>query len=345
MSGKRILDALALLKASRNVAVQHFDLRFSQAKSYGQSSSIVKAIRTKGLPILATSVSRFASSQSPSKPSKEGIQQDHFYAASEQNSAAEPAANGDLDVEQAKAERSPLPDGTIPPHNSPIGEEKGDGITYSDVPTGETAQHPVVADAAQNLPLNSSNRPNISGEVLPNTDLSPNEARKAQRQSEDQIPAKTAEPPTWDDIHEFGVEQEQDVFFQPPDTVKPVLSALPRVRVPKTENDVQEGDSHIPPGLNADVYYSGSKRAAEDEPSEEQLSHLFRNPRNARMFGKKGAFAPGGVASRQFHTARTSQGKASETDTESLRQLAGDLAKDVHKANVGIASFQFGDPN
>lgn len=334
MLGKRIFDALALLNVSRNIALHHFDIRFSQVKIYGQSSSIVKAVRKHGLPILATSVSRFASSTSPPRPPKEGIQQDHFYSASEQNSPAQSFPDGHLDVEQVKAQRHPLPDGTIPPQNSPIGEEKGDGMTFNKRPAGETPQHPVGGNEAQELSVKSSNRSTIPNPAS-SEPLSPNQARKLQRQSEAQIPTKSAEPPTVDETdQEFGVEQEQDVFYQPPDSVTPVLSALPRVRVPESENDVQEGDSHIPPGLNADVYYSGSKRETADEPSAEQLSQLFQSPRNANLFEKKAKYAPGGVGSRPFHTMRVRRQKASDTDLESLKQLTEDMGTDAQKMNV-----------
>lgn len=342
MSGKRILDAVALFNVSRNIAVKHFDIRLGQAKVYSQSSSVIKAIRREALPVLATSVSRFASSRSSSNQPKEGIQQDHFYKPGSENSTSQPPPTQNLDIEQAKSKRNPLPDGTIPPNDSPIGAETGDGITFSKVPAGETAQHPVDSERAQDLHFESSTKQNLPGAKLSDS-LSPESARIAQRRSEDQIPAKTAEPSSSEDNGpEFGVEQEQDVFYQPADSVKPVLSALPRVRVPKNENDVQEGDSHIEPVLNADVYYHGSKRGAEeDEPSEEQLSQLFRNPKNTKMFAQKAQYAPTGVqpghppaSSRRFHTMRTSLQRSPDADAESLQKLGADLAKDAQKVNV-----------
>ncbi|KAH0841133.1 hypothetical protein AYO21_06622 [Fonsecaea monophora] len=336
MSGRHILDALALLSASRNVAAKHVDIRLAQARLYGQSSSVIKAVRTKGLPILATSVSRFGSSSQPlSKSPSEGIDQDIFYTRSDKGSQTQANSRNSLNIEQAQARRTPLPDGTIPPHDSSIGAEEGDGITFNQVPTGETPQHPLESGHTQDLKFRSSTRPNLPG-TTSFGHLSPDEAREAQRQSEDQIPANSAEPPSPEEnTREFGVGQEQDVFYQPPGSVKPVLSALPRVRVPKIENDVQEGDSHIEPGLNADVYYSGSKHEAgdEDEPTEEQLSGLFRNPRNARTYGQKARYAPGGVSARRFHSKCVTLQKASDKDAESLEKLGAELAKDAQKIN------------
>lgn len=294
MSGKRVLDALALLSVSRRIAVKHFDIRLSQAKVHAQTSSILKSIRNQGLPVLATAVSRFASSQSSSNPKKQGIQQDHFYTRSEKNSPAQPAPTDDLDVAQAKSRSIPLPDGTIPPEDAPAG---------------------------QRLPGARNNKDSTAEDG----------------QSEDQIPAKTAGPPSAEDSPgEFGVEQEQDVFYQPPHSVTPVISALPRVRIPRAENDVQEGDSHVPAGVNADVYYSGSKRDGRDadEPTEEQLSQLFNNPKHAKLLGKKARHVPGGVASRGFHTMKAAQQKTKETDDTSIEQLAADVANDARKINV-----------
>ena len=41
MSGKRILDAVALLGASRNIAYNHFAIRLRQAELYAKTSSIL----------------------------------------------------------------------------------------------------------------------------------------------------------------------------------------------------------------------------------------------------------------------------------------------------------------
>lgn len=343
MSGKRILDALAMFNAGRSIAAKHLDIRFSQAKLYGQSSSIVKAVRTQAPPTVAAAASRFASSSS-SQPSREGIRQDHFYTRSDANSSQDQPASEDLNVEQARAKRNPLPDGTIPPQDSPIGENTNDGITFNRRPVGEPNQNPLESEHTRdNLTATSSQESTIP---TPHTSpLSPDQARLAQRQSEYQIPSTSADPPTPGETpgqNEFAIEQEQDLFYQPPESSSPVLSALPRVRVPKTENDVQEGDSHIPPGINADVYYSGAKGrdSLAEEPSDEVLANLFHSPKTAKMFGVKAKYAPGGVggpSKREFHSLRTLRQKesaAADADAQSIRQLAADIDKDARSSNV-----------
>lgn len=344
MSGKRILDAIALLRASRNVVYNHFTIRLSQAELYTKTSSITKLLRQRYPVVTSTISQQFSQSSStnddgiPQTNKKsgpevkldesQGLKQDHHYDKSEQNSAAAPAAQADIEVEQAKADRYPTPDGSIPPSSSPIGEQSGDPESEYKRPIVGSAQRPINQDENATLNPRSSNESTIP--VPGKSPLSPDEARVAQRLSEDQIPATSAEPPTVD--AEFSVEQEKDVYYQPPGQVKPVLSALPRVRLPKTENDVQGGDSHIPEGINADVFYSGAENDA-PEPSEEQLAQLFHSPRSARLIGKKERYLPGGSV-RKFHTVTKNRQQHNETEKEDLKQLAQDMAKDVQSSEV-----------
>jgi aarF domain-containing kinase len=71
---------------------------------------------------------------------KEGIEQDHFYEKREGNTTAEPYQTGIGGKE--KAERFPLPDGTIPPAESDIGTSKRDKDVYHERPRSEMAKEP-----------------------------------------------------------------------------------------------------------------------------------------------------------------------------------------------------------
>lgn len=358
MSGRRLLDAMALLSTARSIAIKHFDIRLSQANVYTKASSLFKAIRTQGpAPFAAAaqnfsqSVSRAArssgtdqpvpnatSSNSNSPSEREGFQQDHFYKRPTQNATTDPPPGDDLDVEQMQAQRQPLPDGTIPPKDSPIGAGNGDGESYSHRPLAEGAQHPIKGDSGH-IDVHASNQSSIP-DPSGHRPLSSREAKIAQRQSEDQIPSRTADPPSGEDLgSEFSVDQEQDIFYQPPDSTSPVLSALPRMRVPKIENDVQAGDSHIPKGINADVYYSGNREAedgkSEGEPSEEELAQIFSSPRIAKMLGtKKGKYIPGGIQGRSFHASAFARQKSVEAEKEDIKKLAADMASDVQSNSV-----------
>jgi aarF domain-containing kinase len=349
MSGKRVLDAVALLKASRNVAAKHLNIRLAQTAIYTQTSSIFKAVRSQAPAPFAAAAQNFshavkrqadspipktgAASAHNAHDVKEGIEQDHFYNRSADNAAVDPPPQQDLEVEQKQAQRQPLPDGTIPPAGSPIGAGEGDGESFYTRPTAEPAQHPM--DRHQDLDVDASSESSIPEPSIQKP-LSSQQAREAQRMSEAQIPAKSADPPTPEMTEDFRIEQEQDVYYQPPGTSYPVLSALPRMRVPKIENDIQAGDSHIHDDINADVYYSGSKGGEQDQDlTEEQLSQIFTSPRVASMLGKaKAKYAPGGVTGRKFHTSTRHLQRSSEAEKQELRNLAAEMAKDVEQNQV-----------
>ena len=327
MSGKRILDAVALLSAGRNVAAKHFEIRLSQVDLYSKTSSIGKGLRSRServAPTLFASTQSFSNSahraagrpQDTSIPAQENVadpnpdaskdgepMSDHHYERSTENTVMDPVPQQELDIEQEQAKKVPLPDGTIPPSDSPVGTRSA-----------------------------SSHRHMTSEPVSATTGLSSDEAKILQRQSEFQIPAQPAEPP---ESSEFGVEQEQDVFYQPPGTTSPVLSALPRIRVPKVEWDVQGGDPHIPGNINPDVYYSGREPAsiASEEPTEEMLSQLFHSSKVSRMLGNKSKSNAGGA--RAFHTVSHRQKPSDkETETAETVKLAAELAKDVHVSDA-----------
>ena len=339
MSGKRVLDAIAILNATKNIAVKHFDIRLTQASVYTQTSSIFKAIRTQAPPPFAAAAQNFSNAVATGARSRVGIEQDHFYERSKENDARDAQPKEDLDIDQRASQRRPLPDGTIPSEDGEIGAEAGDVESFSTRPVGDGGQQPL--QTGSDLGVDASNESTIP---TPNIQkpLSSKDARIAQRRSEDQIPAVSADPPAEEMMADFKIEQEQDVFYQPPGTASPVLSALPRMRVPKTENDIQGGDSHIPKDINADVYYSGSNAAeaenAESEPTEEQLSQIFNSPRVANMLGKgKSKYAPGGIAGRKFHTsARTSQRNA-EAEKKDIENLAAEMAKDAQQTPVSLS--------
>ena len=362
MSGKRILDAVAVLNAARAVAYQHFTIRQSQLELYARTSSLTRGINgaiqarkdaynaTHSFSKSTNTTANAQPSSSPETPNlqtvkeegqpikrTEGLEQDHHYDRSQGNSVADSVPEQDLEIQQDKAERYPLADGTI---------------TLTGSGPGQTATR------AQGL--------------------SSEHAMKLQRQSEAQIPSEPAEPPTTKAFNttlpqvgessEFGVEQEQDVFYQPPDSTAPVLSALPRFKIPQTEEDVQGGDPHVPQNINADVFYSSRRLpqsdianqmdAAQEHPSEEMMGDLFHSPRVVRLLGINSKKKPGGIGPKGSRTYVTSQtkfaegkadtseassdgfgtGKGSGSDVESLKRLAANLSMDTRRhQRVGTA--------
>jgi aarF domain-containing kinase len=347
MSAKRLLDAVAVFNATRTVAYNHFNIRRSQFDLYARTSSITRGINRAGrsgndvsnaanyLRQSATGAANANPNSSPETPEPEavegeeqsvkrteGIGQDHHYERSQENSVANSVPKQDLEVQQDKAKNDPLADGMIP-----------------------SRHHRLIQT------------------VTDEQDLSLEEAMKLQQQSEAEIPSQTARQPiaeyfsTTTEGPEFGVEQEQDVFHQPSDSAAPVLSALPRFKIPKTEEDVLGGDPHIPQKINGDVFYSSrqlpqdvlANQITQEDLSEEMISSLFRSPRVARLLSTKSTNTPGGIrarGSRMYATSRppfaqgkadisearvggSQTGKGSEPDAETLKILATDLSRDA----------------
>jgi aarF domain-containing kinase len=346
MSGKRLLDVVAVFNATRAVAYKHLGIRRSQFELYVRTSSLTRgidgaghsrndasnaaysftqnatdAVKAKLDSTLETPDHKTAGREGQSVKGVEGIGQDHHYDRSQENSAADSKPNQDLKVRQDKQKNDPLAHGTI--------QFAHRGLRQA----GTDAQN-----------------------------LSPEDAMRLQRRSEAQIPSEPAKPPTIETARvtgeglEFGIEQEQDVFHQPPGSTAPVLSALPRFKIPKTEEDIQGGDPHIPQKINADVFYSSRKppqdkfanQKVQENLPEEMINSLFHSKRVARLLGTRSTDTPNGMRPRGSRTYATrgsqfSQGSAdllgahaegSETgkgrgsDTESLKRLAADLAMD-----------------
>lgn len=370
MLGKRVLDAIALLKASRGVASHHLSIRLKQLDVYSKTSTLVKAVKSQAdsAPrIKLSSALRFrpssslASSQKPyscnadakseqipstesvRKPSgergsTEGLEQDHHYKP-EDNSVADDVVSEDLEVQQEEAKRHPLPDGTIPTGEAAVGKVSIDREVFHQRPVTEPLKQPLEehTPSSTNLEPELSRRSSIP---IPDTgptdrpDLSSEDAKILQRQSESQIPSKAAEPPekgayemksiSSDGGAELGVGQEGDSFYRAPDSTSPVLSALPRVKLPKNMGDVQGGDSHIKDNFNADVFYSSDVRHESaatskqqtthepDEPSEEMVNQIFHSPRVSRILGSKGKFG----TLKPKHSSSTSNGQIESVQSQ-----------------------------
>ncbi|PYH88541.1 molecular chaperone [Aspergillus ellipticus CBS 707.79] len=129
------------------------------------------------------------------------------------------------------------------------------------------------------------------------TNLSPDEARKAQRQAEAQIPASVAGH-SGGTPSQLDVSQQQDVFYEPSKETAPELSGLPRVKLPKSTSDTQTG---VDSAINADVFHSpvsketptpSDKPAGEQqegEISDEMMKEIFHSPRVAKMLSRQAA--------------------------------------------------------
>lgn len=244
-------------------------------------------------------------------PKPQGLEQDHFYEKSHANATAEPVPDEQLEVTQERGTSNPLPDGSVLSVGVGEGHAKGDQDVHSKTPRTEPAKDPLSgrpqeAESAlkPTLSTESSILRSSAGTKSPPAD----EAKRLQRQAEKQIPSQAAEPPSKEALSpdsagssvasakDSSVDQLQDTFYAPSSETGEVLSALPRVKLPRATAATQESDQRVPDEkINQDVFYS-SDQASEPEavpevqavpeqegPSEDLYSELFHSPKVAKM--------------------------------------------------------------
>jgi aarF domain-containing kinase len=284
MSGKRLLDLATLFNASRGVAQKHIALRTRQVEVYNRTSSITRAVRnqTKRVTETAKAASFLASRLNESAPTwtsevqedkesggpipsrhstrgnsdvsqrKGGLEQDHFYKRSLDNSAVDVPPNEDLHIAQEKAFQYPLPDGTIPPGDSDLNTPN---IDHDIVPTrqqNEPSKDPLVNGG---LRPSSPKKSSIPSPI--SRPLSADAARAMQRHSELQIPSKTADSVGESSIDPLEKSHDEDSFYVRSGHTSPALSSLPRVKIPEYPSSTQKGDPRLTHDqFNSDSYYS-----------------------------------------------------------------------------------------
>lgn len=339
MSGKRLLDASAVYKASRGVATKYFALRKHQLDSYSKTSTLARAVKNQTARVTLTAraasalTERFngpgpgysTQAKAPSNPERDaslpsrasikeaanasrkaqGLEQDHLYEKSQENTTAEPVPNGGLGVKQERATSNPLPDGSVLSVGARDGQVERDLDVYSSIPHTEPAKEPLsrqFQEPDSTLEPSSSARSSILRPSVETGVPPADEIKRSQRRAEKQIPSQAAEPPSTKALipdmtrsstaaaKDSGVDQQQDTCYSPLSKTGEVLSALPRVKLPKATAETQESDPRVPDEqINQDVFYS-SDQASEPEaileqegPSEEMYSELFHSPKVAKI--------------------------------------------------------------
>lgn len=328
MAGKRLLDLGALFNATRGVAQKHVALRSRQVDVYNRTSTLARAVRSqtgritetaKAASFLAGRLNESAPSWTAeateekvgsqqqaisSKESTEGTPasstkgpsgENHFYERSAENSAVDPPPRNDLEVKQEKPQRNSIPDGTIPPTGLDLNRVTRDHDVVSRILKDEPKENPLGASGIEPKSSSASTIP------IPTQEPKSSEATKIlQRQSEDQIPSRTADalddgPP---DPLEAG--HDEDSVYRKSTHTSPSLSSLPRVKLPKHTSDVQE-NGQMEGQINSDSFYGDTKSqttksqaipAVQAVPEQDEMPEgvdtaLFYSPRVAKLLGGK----------------------------------------------------------
>ena len=135
-----------------------------------------------------------------------------------------------------------------------------------------------------------------------------------------------------------------------------VVSALPRVSLPKNTEDTQDSDEHVPDAeLNQDVFYSASSKNEEqplpqaqaipeqDQLPDEAYTELFHSPRVARMLSRrpklgtpsKGLEMPGAQETPVKQTKRPQEKDQVSSGVRTLAQESQDRAPSPPSDIVG----------
>ena len=360
MSGKRLVDAARLVHATRSVAKQHWLLRQQQLDVYTRTSTLARAVKHQTDRVTLTASAAIAlarrmnekapgntyayedaypppsssktargregqaipgkesvgGSEGGSVQGREGLAQDHHYKPAEANATADASPEGELHVRQEEASTKPLPDGTIPPPGTRLKDATARKGTF---------EH----------------------------DLSPEQARDAQREYEGQIPAVTAADGAKRRSGELSEGHDEDVFYERSGERNHEYSSLPRAKIPKHAETREGHASKVDEsGINADTFYTpgqdgGSKGAEESGEAEEVPEgvdvNVFRTARVSKMLGVE----PGKGRSRVqpqaqarpsptsvAHEPTLSKPEATtipseDTSKEAMESFAADLAQDA----------------
>ena len=365
MSGKLILDALAVFKASRKVVSSAAALQRDQFNAYSKTSSLANTLRLKEFsagetvrhPASDLSQAANDANQPRSTETGAGFAGDSSVIAPKQRSVQSQTASGQNLITKNQPFKPRQPDSNATTHSSLL----LDSVGKSQEKVSGGIRHTPDRIKPQIKELQQTSRGGYS------TPIHPQEARVVQRQAEKQIPSEAAEPPTPSPGKEDSgleglyVDQEQDVSFSPPRKTGAVLSALPRIKLPKHTETAQELDEHLPDQhLNADTFYSStpqnhdsfgqsthplnehndlpdevesrpfrSTRAASSLPTDQNKSAELEDVKTRTQNAGRKTFAEG------FSSQKSSTSDSAIEQDHSFHQLASDLASDVDRHSAG----------
>jgi aarF domain-containing kinase len=396
MAGRRLVDAAKLFNASRSVAQKHIALRSNQFDAFTKTSTLAKAVKNQTDRVTLTAAAaialskRFsdeapayaraaaeqaagASSQHSDIPRKEtverhtdadgvkdGLEQDHHYDRSEDNTTAQPPPEAELEIEQKEAPRRPLPDGTIPTSGVTLEqEEKGQDI-FNERPMPEAPNAPLAEDKVgptqsedggikpiesdeSTIPLPGKPRGSSAAAA---TETIPAHANDLQQPS---IPTR---------IRDLQQGHDRDVFYARSVSSQSPRSSLPRTQIVDHASTKQASDEHVDDKqLNQDVFYSVPKPNEKEEDIPEGINtDVFHSSKVAKMLGSDpysrkeqvrsnmpsrnpfippqyqaghGHNTPKSKLVEQSHPEQNVRNAQSQTSEQEMQNLASQLAQDA----------------
>jgi aarF domain-containing kinase len=268
MAGRRLIDAAKLFNAGKSIAQQHVKLRSQQLDVYSKTSSLAKAAKSQTdrvtltldaavklsrrmneeAPRYAEEAARRASEVYNGDVSRAGTVQMDTYeteARSQNHGQGEKrtdsAAEDELNVQQEKARRRPLADGTIPSTGTTLEHE-----------TREQAHSDTIPSHA-NDPYRPPPTPQVS-KLQADHDRDVFYARSVESKNEQSLSPKVQIPEHTEDVqksdeHVRDSQLNQDVYYAVP---KPGQEQTQKERLPHKVAVPEQDD--VPEGINTDVF-------------------------------------------------------------------------------------------
>jgi aarF domain-containing kinase len=323
MAGRRLVDAAKLFNASKSVAQKHIALRSSQLDAFNKTSTLAKAVKNQTDRITLTAAAaielskrfseeaptyaRAAAEQATGTPKhheniprketverdvggtggKEGLEQDHHYDRSEQNTSVRPPPEAELDIKQEEAPRRPLPDGTIPSAGVTLEQEEKGQDTFSERPVAEPPKDPLAQEK------HDQTRQEDEGIKPVESDKStiplPGQPRGQSSAASEAIPSHANDlqrPQISSKIKELQQGHDRDVFYARSVEAQSAPSSRPRTQIPNHTATKQSSDQHVDDKqLNQDVFYSVPEPGQQSELPEGINTDVFHSPKVAKMLG------------------------------------------------------------
>jgi aarF domain-containing kinase len=340
MAGRRLVDAAKLFNASKSIAQKHIALRSNQLDAFNKTSSLAKAVKDQTDRVTVTAAAAIALSKrfsdeapsyaraaaehatgtqrqheniprretvrqdEPVRRANEGLEQDHHYDRSEQNSAVRPPPEAELEIEQKEAPRRPLPDGTIPSAGVTLEQEEGGQDTFSGRSMPEAPKEPLAEDLNDQPQQDEGIKPVESDE---STIPLPGKPGGDSSVAADTIPSHAndpQQPPKSSRIEGLQTGHDRDVFYSRSVESQPAPPLRPRSQIPTHTETKQASDEHVEDKqLNQDVFYAVSESSQQQQntpqqatiPEQEELpdginTDIFHSPKVAKMLGSDPGF-------------------------------------------------------
>lgn len=310
MSGKRLLDGVALLKASTAVASKHIALRRHQVNVYERTSSIARLFKSEieRVTSIVKSITGNATKMGVSQTGvdgniapfekKSGLRKDHRYKKLEPYANVKPLPISEIDVEREIGKSQLLQDGASSPSESTKNGSGVDNRTFSDLLCSGLGRGTLISNdegLEKVLQPVSPLRDAIPVPGIQSALLSPDGGRDLQKHDEKYIPSTIAQAQT------VSSQVLQDVSYTPARKTSLDPSSLPPVKLPMVPEHTQELNGQASSEVsNQGALYSavmkqtirtpiseGQAIPEQQRPSDELFPRIFHSPRVAKILRGK----------------------------------------------------------